>query len=79
MASDLPMVPFKDGLGIPLVSAMHDPTILVDDDLNQTPYLIHGDKEWQDATQWMDRNYIFKYLDTYYFSWGRDYATYKNI
>jgi arabinoxylan arabinofuranohydrolase len=108
MASDSPKGPFKDVLGIPLVSPMHDPTILVDDDKQQTPYLIYGDKEgggfhiarlnedmislaetprpleingkeWQDAPQWMDKNYIFKYLDTYYLSWGRDYATSKNI
>jgi len=108
MASDSPKGPFKDVLGKPLVSPMHDPTILVDDDKQQTPYLIYGDKEgggfhiarlnedmislsekprplqingqeWQDAPLWMDKNYIFKYMDTYYLSWGRDYATSENI
>jgi arabinoxylan arabinofuranohydrolase len=108
MASDSPRGPYKDALDKPLVSPMHDPTILVDDDQQETPYLIYGDKEgggfhiaklnedmislaeapqpltingeeWQNAPQWMDKNYLFKYLDTYYLSWGRDYATSKNI
>lgn len=36
---------FKDVLGKPLVAPMHDPTIFIDDDDNETPYLIYGDKE----------------------------------
>lgn len=108
MCSDSPAGSYVDALGKPLVSPMHDPTILIDDDKNKTPYLIYGDKEgggfhvaklnddmislaekpkpiiingkeWQAAPQWMDKNYIFKNNGTYYLSWGRDYATSKNI
>jgi len=108
MVSDSPAGPFKDALGKPLVSPMHDPTILFDDDSDKTPYLIYVDKEgggfhiarlnedmvstakdprpiringkeWEDAPAWMDKNYIFKYQDTYYLTWGRDYATSRNI
>jgi len=108
MVSDSPKGAFKDALGKPLVSPMHDPTILIDDDEPNTPYLIYGDKEgggfhvvklnedmisaaegprpieikgkeWQEAPAWMDKNYIFKYQDTYYLTWGRDYAISKNI
>ncbi len=42
------------------------------------PLKINGE-EWQDAPQWMDKNYIFKYLDTYYLSWGGDYGISKNV
>ena len=108
MVSDSPRGPFRDALGKPLVSPMHDPTILIDDDSQKTPYLIYGDKEgggfhiarfnedmistaedprpieikgkeWKEAPAWMDKNYIFKYQDTYYLTWGRDYATSRNI
>jgi hypothetical protein len=108
MVSGSPNGPFRDALGKPLVSPMHDPTILIDDDSRITPYLIYGDKEgggfhiarlnedmistaedplpivingkeWEDAPAWMDKNYIFKYRDTYYLTWGRDYATSRNI
>lgn len=108
MTSDTPAGTYKDALGKPLISPMHDPTILVDDDENKTPYIIYGDKEgggyhiaklnndmislaetpklinilgaeWEKAPKWMDKNYIFKYKDTYYLSWGRDYAKSKNI
>ncbi len=108
MVAESPKGPFKDALGKPLVSPMHDPTILVDNDKPKTPYLIYGDKEgggfhiarlnedmistaedprpieingkeWQEAPAWMDKNYIFKHQDTYYLTWGRDYATSKNI
>lgn len=108
MVSDLPIGPFKDALGKPLVAPMHDPTILIDDDQNKTPYLVYGDKEgggfhiaqlnedmisikgnskpikiigkeWNNAPDWMDKNYLFKNKDTYYLSWGRDYAISKNI
>ena len=108
MVSDSPVGPFKDALGKPLVSPMHDPTILIDDDSQKTPYLIYGDKEgggfhiarlnedmistaedprpieikgkeWKEAPAWMDKNYIFKYQNTYYLAWGRDYATSRNI
>ena len=34
---------------------------------------------WNNAPAWMDKNYLFKYKDTYYLSWGRDYATSKNV
>ena len=102
MRSNSPAGPFKDPLGKPLVAPLHDPTILIDDDKNRTPYIVYGDKsdsyyiarlnedmislaenpkpleikgeEWYKAPHWMDKNYIFKYQDTYYLSWGRDYA-----
>jgi len=45
MTSDAPAGPFKDALGKPLVSPMHDPTILTDDDTKKTPYLIYGDRK----------------------------------
>ncbi|MDW5288133.1 family 43 glycosylhydrolase [Formosa sp. PL04] len=34
---------------------------------------------WEKAPKWMDKNYLFKHNDTYYLSWGRDYAISKNI
>lgn len=36
-------------------------------------------EEWEKAPEWMDKNYLFKRGDTYYLSWGRDYAISKNI
>ncbi|WP_435414356.1 family 43 glycosylhydrolase [Polaribacter aestuariivivens] len=108
MTSDSPVGPFIDPLNKPLVSPMHDPTILVDDDANKTHYLVYGDKEnqngfhiaklnddmislaeqpklikingkeWENAPRWMDKNYIFKHNNTYYLSWGRDYAISDN-
>ncbi len=108
MTADHPGGHFKDALGKPLVSPMHDPTLFVDDDKNQTPYLVYGDKagggfriaqvnedmislaetpkpivingeEWEAAPRWMDKNFLFKYKDTYYLSWGRDYAISKDV
>jgi hypothetical protein len=108
MVSNTPAGKYKDALGKPLVAPMHDPTILIDEDENKSPYLIYGDKEgggyhiallnddmislaetpkpitisgeeWEKAPKWMDKNYIFKYRDNYYLSWGRDYATSKNV
>jgi hypothetical protein len=87
---------------------MHDPTLFVDNNKKQTPYLLYGDKEgggfhiaklkqnmvalaykpkpieivgkeWENAPKWMDKSYLFKHKDTYYLSWGRDYATSENI
>ncbi len=108
MKSTSPSGPFEDALRKPLVSPMHDPTILIDDDPSETPYIVYGDKagggfhvarlnhdmislaekprpvaiigaEWEDAPEWMDKNYIFKYKNRYYLSWGRDYAISENI
>lgn len=108
MESGSPAGPFKDALGKPLVSPMHDPTILIDDDRDKTPYIVFGGKEaggyqiarlnndmisiaeqpkmitingseWERAPKWQDKNYLFKYNDTYYLSWGRNYATSKNV
>lgn len=42
------------------------------------PITIIGEA-WEKAPKWMDKNYLFKHKDTYYLSWGRDYATSKNI
>ncbi len=36
-------------------------------------------KEWESTPKFMDKNYLFKHNGTYYLSWGRDYATSKNI
>lgn len=44
MVSDAPTGPFRDPLGKPLVAPMHDPTIMIDDDKNKTPYICYGDK-----------------------------------
>ena len=45
MKSSSPTGPFTDALGKPLVSPMHDPTILRDDDAQKTAYMLYGDKE----------------------------------
>lgn len=109
MMADTPYGPFNDPLNRALVSPMHDPTIFIDSDENQTPYLVYGDKEhgngfhivklnddmislaekprlikikgeeWENAPFWMDKNYIFKYKDTYYLSWGHNYAISDNV
>ncbi|OAV45802.1 1,4-beta-xylanase [Lewinella sp. 4G2] len=42
------------------------------------PLTITGE-EWAQAPEWMDKSYLFKYQDTYYLSWGRDYATSDNV
>ena len=36
-------------------------------------------KEWEKAPKWMDKSYLFKHEDTYYLSWGRDYAISENV
>ncbi len=43
MVANSPKGPFKDALGKPLVS-WFDPTILIDDDQQKTPYIVYGDK-----------------------------------
>ena len=45
MMSNKPYANFIDPLNKPLVAPMHDPTILIDDDEDKTPYLVYGDKE----------------------------------
>lgn len=45
MRANSPLGKFTDALGKSLVSPMHDPTLLIDDDENKTPYLVYGDKE----------------------------------
>lgn len=42
------------------------------------PIIINGD-EWDASPVWMDKSFIFKHKDTYYLSWGRDYAISKDI
>jgi hypothetical protein len=107
MMSDRPEGPFVDAIGKPLVAPLHDPTILIDDDAEQTPYLVYGDKSiaykiarlnedmislaeepkvieingqaWEDAPEWMDKNYLFKRNGVYYLTWGQQYATSKNV
>jgi hypothetical protein len=44
MTSNSPKGPFKDALNKPMVSPMHDPTIFLDDDQDETCYIIYGDK-----------------------------------
>ena len=44
MTADSPRGPFIDALNKPLLSPMHDPTILIDDDPDNTPYIVYGDK-----------------------------------
>ncbi|MFI3321785.1 MAG: family 43 glycosylhydrolase [Rikenellaceae bacterium] len=107
MQSDYPNKGFKDMLGTYLVSPDHDPTILIDNDKECTPYIVYGHKEssykiaklnddmislaqepreiiiegkeWENEPDWVDKNYIFKHNDTYYLSWGGEYATSKNV
>lgn len=107
MTSNSPTGPFKDPLEKPLVAPLHDPTIFIDDDVKNTPYIIYGDKSdsyyiaklndnmistsetpkpikiigegWKNAPKWMDKNYLFKDKDTYYLSWGNQYAISKNL
>jgi hypothetical protein len=55
-------------LNVDMISTAEDPR----------PIKING-KEWEDAPVWMDKNYLFKYQDTYYLTWGRDYATSRDI
>ncbi|MEP3838604.1 MAG: family 43 glycosylhydrolase [Algibacter sp.] len=42
------------------------------------PILITG-KAWENAPEWMDKNYLFKHKNRYYLSWGNQYAVSKNI
>lgn len=42
------------------------------------PIVVNGEA-WENAPKWQDKNYLFKYNDTYYLSWGRDYAVSKNL
>ncbi|MGQ1785150.1 family 43 glycosylhydrolase [Saccharicrinis sp. GN24d3] len=44
MSSNSPKGKYTDALGKPLVSPMHDPTIIIDDDKKKTPYIVYGDK-----------------------------------
>jgi hypothetical protein len=44
MSSARPDGPYKDALGHPLTD-MHDPTILINDDPDRTPYIVYGAKE----------------------------------
>jgi hypothetical protein len=44
MVADSPAGPFRDPLGKPLVAPMHDPTILIDDDPDRTPWMLYGEK-----------------------------------
>jgi len=44
MVADNPAGPYRDALGKPLISPMHDPTTFIDDNKEKTPYIIYGDK-----------------------------------
>jgi len=44
------------------------------------PYTVRiRGREWEDAPEWMDKNYLFKRDGLYYLSWGRDYAVSETI
>lgn len=58
------------------IARLKDNMISLDE--SPKPIAISG-KEWEKAPEWMDKNYVFKYKDTYYLSWGRDYATSKDV
>lgn len=107
MQSDRPDGEYRDVLGGPLIAPHHDPTAFIDDDVQQTPYIVYGDKEasfrvvrlnddmvslaeepraitiegqiWEEEPEWMDKSYVFKHKDTYYLSWGCNYAISDNI
>lgn len=42
------------------------------------PITIKGEA-WEKAPEWMDKNYLFKYKEFYYLSWGSQYAISENI
>ncbi|WP_418263698.1 family 43 glycosylhydrolase [Flavobacterium faecale] len=42
------------------------------------PIQIKGEA-WENAPEWMDKNYIFKHNGIYYLSWGGDYSISKNV
>ncbi|CAM3603901.1 family 43 glycosylhydrolase [Elizabethkingia occulta] len=65
----------KEGGGYLIARLNDDMTSLAE---KPKPIIITG-KEWEKADGWMDKNYIFKYKDTYYLSWGTEYAVSKNI
>lgn len=58
------------------IAALNDDMISLSE--RPKPIQIRG-KEWEHAPEWMDKNYLFKHGDTYYLSWGRDYAISKDI
>lgn len=65
----------KEGGGYHIAQLNEDMISLADP---PKPITITG-KEWEKVGGWMDKNYLFKYQDTYYLSWGTDYAVSKNI
>lgn len=58
------------------IAALNDDMISL---AEQPKRIIINGKEWNEAPDWMDKNYLFKHNDTYYLSWGRDYAISKHI
>lgn len=71
-----PYIIYGDKSDAYYISPLNDDMISVTE--APKPIVIHGEA-WEKAPKWMDKNYLFKYKDTYYLSWGRDYATSKNI
>ncbi|MFC2110293.1 family 43 glycosylhydrolase [Bacteroidota bacterium] len=65
----------KEGGGFHLSKLNNDMISLSEE---PRPIKISG-KEWEQAPRWMDKSYLFKRNETYYLSWGRDYATSTNI
>lgn len=48
--------------------------------LAETPkHVVINGEEWAKAPGFQDKNYLFKYKDTYYLSWGKNYAKSKNV
>lgn len=75
-ANKTPYLIYGDKAGSYHVAKLNDDMISLAE--QPKPISITGE-EWEKAELWMDKNYIFKYKDTYYLSWGRDYAISKNI
>lgn len=65
----------KEGGGYCIARLNNDMVSLIE---NPKPIKINGN-EWEKAPIWMDKNYLFKYNNTYYLTWGRDYAISENI
>lgn len=71
-----PYIVYGDKSDAYYIAELNDDMISVAE--NPKPITINGEA-WKNSPKWMDKNYLFKYNDTYYLSWGREYATSKNI
>lgn len=71
-----PYVIYGDKSDSYYIAQLNDDMISLAED--PIPISIHGE-EWENAPNWMDKNYLFKHNGTYYLSWGKNYATSKSI